>query len=104
MAQAMSDPKPIIVIMDEPVPTWSPTTVDHVDYDGFGEITSPEQLSRADRYEYVGREYDRADLTYFRGHCPCGGTAPRGVWLREDGSIVPAGDPVEQPFTADPRP
>jgi hypothetical protein len=89
----MSDPKPIIVIMDEPPPTDPPTVIDHLDYDGFDEIIGAGQLSSGDRYKFVSREYDSADLTYLRGHCPCGATAPRGVWLSEDGGIVPASGP-----------
>jgi hypothetical protein len=91
----MSQPKPEIEIMDEPQPTDSSTLIDHINYDGLGQITVASQLSSGDRYKFVGREYDRADLPkYFRGHCRCGSTAPRGVWLSEDGRIVPAGDPA----------
>jgi hypothetical protein len=69
----MADPKPTIVIM---VKTTSPPTIDHLDYDGFGEIASTEQLSHADHHDFVCRESNAADLTYRRGHCRCAATRP----------------------------
>jgi hypothetical protein len=147
----MSDPKPIVVIMDEPlevqlslpetsVETWtytfdqdgnltrrgvesgkhcrsslamdergakdSQTSQDYIEYDGFGAVTSATRVSSGERYRYSGREFDTAAELYLRpGRCLyCADQSRRGVWLSEDGRIVPAGDPHEDSPATGQRP
>jgi RHS repeat-associated protein len=69
----------------------SGNVIDHVDFDGFGNVTNETQPSNGDRYKWTGRELDsETGLQYNRARYYAG-TLER--WTTQDPVGLAAGDP-----------
>jgi RHS repeat-associated protein len=71
-------------------PTGSGNVIDHIDYDGFGNVTNETQPSNGDRWKSTGRELDgETGLQYNRRRYYDG---KAGRWTTESPTGLAAGD------------
>jgi RHS repeat-associated protein len=64
--------------------------IDHIDYDGFGNVTNETQSGNGDRYKWTGREFDsETGLQYNRARYYLPGA---GRWTTQDPIAFRAGD------------
>src|SRR5207244_558835 len=63
---------------------------DHIDYDGFGNITNETSPSNGDRYKWTGREFDsETALQYNRARYL---SSSSGAWTSQDPMSFAGGD------------